>query len=178
MSYLVFFDALNDRDYKAGEARKIEYLANPPEVGDRVSLGRERLWSIVGVDRYESTENSKEAIYLVHCAIGTVEERATWFRVRAYRDRQLNLQLYLGEGLLLQVRRNLTGDRPEIGSLLPQYRTQEKIVTSQPWGVAAIDSYIPDAKIVQPCYLVVHLCKCVYVPEALEADKAEQFVKV
>ncbi|MBP0021422.1 MAG: hypothetical protein J7647_28190 [Cyanobacteria bacterium SBLK] len=178
MSHLVFFDTLSDRDYKAGEARKIEYWANPPEVGDRVSLGSERLWSIVGVDRYESPENTREAIYLVHCAIGEVEKRANWFRVRAYRDRQPNLQLFLGEGLLLQVRRNLTGDRPAIGSLLPQYHPQEKTVTSQPWGIAAIDSYIPDANIVQPCYLTVHLCECVYVPEVLESEKAEHFVKV
>ncbi|MGK7926918.1 MAG: hypothetical protein AB4290_17030 [Spirulina sp.] len=178
MSYFVFFDALNDRDYKTGEARKIEYLANPPEVGDRISLGSQRLWSIVGVDRYKSAENSREAIYLVHCAIDELEERSNWFRVRAYRDRQPNLQLFLGEALLLQVRRNLTGDRPAIGSLLPQYHPQEKTVTSQPWEIAAINSYIPDTRVVQPCYLIVHLCECVYVPEVLESERAEQFVKV
>ncbi|MBD0347362.1 MAG: hypothetical protein ICV63_21585 [Coleofasciculus sp. Co-bin14] len=180
MNYLVFFDAISSKEYEGQENRKIEYLSHCPEIGDRISMGGQRLWTIVGVDPYLRPENPEEVIYLAHCTIDPQKiesvDRSTWFRVRAYQEQEPNLQLFFGEGVLLRVSRDLIGGKPEVGYLLSQYNPMEQAVTSRPWGITSVASYFPSADINQPCYLAVHVCQCVYVPEALESDTSNWLV--
>ncbi len=105
-------------------------------------------------------------------------DRSTWFRVKAYQNREPNLQLFLGEGVLLHVNRDLIGGKPEVGYLLPQYNPKERTVTSKPWGITSVASYFPSASVDRPCYLAVHICQCVHVPEALPSDASDRLVKV
>lgn len=177
MNHLVFFDAISSKEYEGQEKRKVEYLSHPPEIGDRISMGSQRLWNIVGVDQYLNSENPEEVIYLAHCTVDPQQiecpDRSNWFRVRAYQNREPNLQLFLGEGVLIHVNRDLMGSKPEVGYLLPQYNPKEHTVTSRPWGIASVVSYFPDAGLEQPCYLAVHLGHCVSVPEALQSEYEE-----
>ncbi len=178
MSYLVFFEDIAGKDYTQQEKEKIEYLSHPPVIGDRISMGTQRLWHIVGVDLYQNSENPENVIYLAHCTVDPKQiesvERSSWFRLIAYQDRNPNLQLFLGDGMLLHVNKNLTGEKPKTGYLLPQYNVQDHTVTSQPWGIVSVTSYFPNPTINLTCYNAVHICQCVYVPEALQSDHPHQ----
>lgn len=180
MNHLVFFDAISSKEYEGQENRKVEYLSHPPEMGNQVSMGGQRLWTIVGVDPYLHPDNPEEVIYLAHCTVDPQQiesvDRSSWFRVKAYQNREPNLQLFLGEGVLLHVNRDLIGGKPEVGYLLPQYNVKEHTVSSKPWGIASVISYFPSAGVNQPCYLAVHICQCVYVPEALQSDAVNWLV--
>jgi hypothetical protein len=96
--------------------------------------------------------------------------------VKAYHNREPNLQLFLGEGVLLHVNRDLIGGKQEVGYLLPQYNPKEHAVTSKPWGIASLASYFPSASVNQLCYLAAPICQCVYLPEALQSDAANRLV--
>lgn len=180
MSYLVFFEDISGKDYQAKENEKLEYLSHPPVIGDCVSLGGQRLWHIVGVDIYHNGENTEDIIYLAHCTVDPKQiksvNRANWFRVKAYQNRDPNLQLFLGEGMLVHVNKNLIGKKPETGYLLPQYNVKEHTVTSKPWGVVSVTSYLPSPEIDLTCYNVVYIGQCVYVPEALSSENTEELV--
>ncbi|NJM59784.1 MAG: hypothetical protein HC849_05610 [Oscillatoriales cyanobacterium RU_3_3] len=174
MSYLVFFEAIASTDYQNDENEKIEYLTHVPEIGDRISLGSQRLWYIAGIDMYKNPENPEDIVYLVHCTLDkqqtTSTDRSTWFRVKFYQDRDPNLQLFVAEGILLHVVKNLIGEKPETGYLLPQYNVSEHTLTSQPWGIASVTSYLPEPNIAQTCYNAIYVGHCVYVPEVLESE--------
>jgi hypothetical protein len=178
MSYLVFFEAIASADYQSDENEKVEYLTHVPDLGDRISLGSRRLWHIVGVDPYENPENPEDIVYLIHCSLDKQQikstDRSTWFRVEFYQDRDPNLQLFLGEEMLLHVAKNLIGEKPETGYLLPQYNVHEHTVTYRPWGIASVTSYLPNPNIAQTCYNAIYIGHCVYVPEALESQAGDR----
>ncbi|HIK33724.1 MAG TPA: hypothetical protein IGS17_09835 [Oscillatoriales cyanobacterium M59_W2019_021] len=180
MSYLVFFENIAGKGYLHPEQDKVEYLSHPPELGDRISLGTYRLWTIVGIDRYENPENSEDSLYLAHCTVDPQQiesvDRSTWFKVRAYQNRDPNLQLFFGEGILRYLNKNLIGKKPETGYLLPQYNVKEHTVTSKPWGIDSVTSYFPSPDIARPCYNAVHVCQCVYVPEVATSQKGDRFI--
>lgn len=180
MSYLVFFEDLTGQDCAAEENSKIEYLHHPPVTGDRISLGSRRLWYIVGVDRYQNHENPEDLIYLAHCTVDKEQiesvGRSNWFRIKAYQDRDPNLQLFLSEGMLLQVKENLTGQKPQTGYLLPKYNVQEHTVNSQPWGIVSVTSYLPSSDVDMTCYNTVHICQCTSVSEAARSENTHQLV--
>lgn len=179
MNYLVFFDAISSKEYERRENRKVEYLSHPPEIGDRISMGSQRLWTIVGVDAYVQN-NSNLVVYLAHCTVDTQQiesgDRSNWFRIKAYQNREPNLQLFLGENVLLHVNRDLIGGKPEVGYLVPQYNVKEHTVTSKPWGIASVNSYFPIPDVSQPCYLTVYICQCIYLPEALQSDAGDRLI--
>jgi hypothetical protein len=180
MSYLVFFEDITGKGYIHPEQDKAEYLSHPPEMGDRISLGTYRLWTIVGVDRYENPENPEDILYVAHCTVDPQQiefvDRSTWFRVKAYENRDPNLQLFFGEGILRHLNKNLIGKKPETGYLLPQYNVHEHTVTSKPWGIASVASYIPCSDVTLACYNAVHVCQCVYVPEAVPSENSDRLI--
>jgi hypothetical protein len=180
MSYLVFFENIAGKGYTQQEEDKVEDLSHPPEIGDRVSLGTHRLWTIVGVDRYENPENPEDILYLAHCTVDPQQiesvDRSTWFRVKAYENRDPNLQLFFGDGRLRHLNKNFIGKKPETGYLLPQYNVHEHTVTSKPWGIASVTSYFPSSDVNRACYNAVHVCQCVYVPEAVPSENSDRFI--
>lgn len=180
MRYLVFFDDISGEAYAQQEQAKVEHLSHPPELGDRISLGTYRLWTIVGVDRYENPENPEDILYLAHCTVDSQKnesvDRSTWFKVQAYQNRDPNLQLFFGEGILLHFNENLIGKKPETGYLLPKYNVNEHTVTSQPWGIASVTSYVPSADVNMACYNAVHICQCVHVPEAVTSQTSDRVI--
>ena len=131
---------------------------------------------------YHNSENLEDIIYLVHCTVECKQiesiERSNWFRVKAYQGRDPNLQLFLGEGILVHVNKNLIGKKPETGYLLPQYNVQQHIVTSKPWGIVSVTSYLPSPEIELTCYNAVHICQCVYVPEALPSENTDELATI
>jgi hypothetical protein len=182
MRYLVFFEDIAGQDCAQQENSKVEYLHHPPITGDRISLGTRRLWHIVGVDRYQNPENPEDIIYLAHCTVDKEQiesvDRSNWFRIKAYQGRNPNLQLFLSEGILLQVNENLTGQKPKTGYLLPKYNVKEHTVTSQPWGTVSVTSYFPSSDIDMTCYNAVHICQCDCVPEVVRSDYSHQLVNL
>lgn len=180
MSKLVFFDAIASREYEGREDVKVEYLSHPPEVGDRVSMGSLRLWNVVGVDPYSHPDRPEQIIYLAHCTVALPtdpsSQRENWFRIKAYQNREPTLQLFVGEGMLLHVHRDLVGGKPEVGYLLPQYDPKEHIVRSRPWGITSVTSYLPSPGIERVCYQKIHIGQCVYVPEASETNATNQLI--
>lgn len=180
MRYLVFFDDIAGKDYTQQEQEKVEYLSHLPEMGDRVSLGTHRLWTIVGVDRYENPENPEEILYLAHCTVDPQQiesvDRSTWFKVKAYQNRDPILQLFFGEGMLRYMNENFIGEKPKTGYLLPKYNVQEHTVTSQPWGITSVTSYFPSPDVHLACYNAVHICQCVYVPEAVPSENCDRLI--
>ncbi|MBE9117931.1 hypothetical protein IQ249_18700 [Lusitaniella coriacea LEGE 07157] len=180
MSKLVFFDAIASREYEGQEDAKVEYLSHPPEIGDRVSMGGLRLWNVVDIDSYYHPDNPEQVLYLAHCTAAPLtnpsSQRANWFRIKAYQNREPTLQLFLGEGMLLHVHRDLVGGKPEVGYLLPQYDPKEHIVKSRPWGITSVTSYLPSPDIERVCYLKIHIGQCVYVSEASGTNATNQLI--
>jgi hypothetical protein len=49
--------------------------------------------------------------------------------------------------------------------LLPQYNVKEHTVTSKPWGILSVTSYLPSPQIDLPCYHAVHIGQCASFPK-------------
>lgn len=170
---LIYFDNVTGSDFSEGERNPIAYLSTPPAVGDRVSMGAERLWQVLAVDRYVC---SGEALYVAHCALIPIP-REDWWTVAMSRDRSCySLQLHIGGDQLIHTGHHMRGVAPQVGYLLPQFNVKEHTVTSQPWGVEAVHTYHLAEEINYPVYRVIHVCDCVFVPEVVAAEKEEMAI--
>lgn len=170
MSNLVFFDDVTGEGYGPNEAPRIAYLTHLPEIGDRVSMGSDRLWPIIAIDRYSNQSHLNADLFIAYANRTGPLPRSNWFWLSACAHRPRNLELYLGNEQLLSTGVTLNDERPEVSTLLPHYNPQARSVSSQPWGIETVATFLPAAEIAQPCYSQVYLLRCVYVSEAASPE--------
>ncbi|MBD1995278.1 hypothetical protein H6G00_01365 [Leptolyngbya sp. FACHB-541] len=168
--------AVDDAECQYPEWLSISQSDQPMQPNGKVSLGSNRVWSILDVDQFELEDQthpereSPEIISVGHCDLNPNEAppREKWFNIENFQERPLtSLQVFVNEqGSYISDNWNFTGKRPKLGKLLPQYNVDDHTVTSQPWGTVAIDFYRPQER---PNMFVngIYIVHCIYVPEAL-----------
>jgi hypothetical protein len=156
-------DCLNRR---SGEQERVRLQEIPPMVGETVSMGAERLWTVVDVDAYS---NGQQSVFIAHVALdaATVGDRSTWYFVQSLKRRPLtNLRLFFSEdGQFLQFAENMTGEALQPGLVLPKFDVQNHGVSSQPWGVAKVDTFLSKESEKELSYSMIHVAQCAYIPE-------------
>jgi hypothetical protein len=150
----------------SGEGERVRLQDIPPVVGEIVSMGSDRLWTVINVDAYS---NGQQSVFIAYVALDveTVGDRSTWYSVQSLKDRpQTNLKLFLSEaGQFLHFSINLTGKPTEPGYVLPKFNIKEHTVTSQPWGVERVVTLQPKEPERELCFSFVQVGYCVYIPE-------------
>ena len=164
MTTLTFFTAIDDSLYSQAERSQVQWLTAEPAVGDRIHMGDIRLWAIAAIDRYSGESGTIRVAHVHPVGLG-IPERQQWHGVRSFSKRpETSLSLYIRpDGGLQQWRTSFIGEVPRIGYLLPHYDIEAHAVTSQPWGVNAIETYAMDGEFEFPCYRLIHVGKCIAV---------------
>jgi hypothetical protein len=160
-------DCLNRR---SGEQERVRLQEIPPVVGETVSMGADRLWTVVDVDAYS---NGQQSVFIAHVALdaAVVGDRSTWYFVQSLKSRpQTNLRLFLSEdGQFLQFAENMTGEVLQPGLVLPKFDVQNHEVTSQPWGVMKVDAFLPKEPERELSFSMIYVGHCAYIPELVAA---------
>jgi hypothetical protein len=169
----VFYQtALDDSvlDRQSGEKERVRLQDIPPVVGETVSMGGDRLWSVVDVDAYS---NGGQSVFIAYVALASeaVGDRSTWYSVEAFKRRpQTNLKLFFSEdGQLLHLSKGLLGQPLTLGYVLPKFDVQNHTVGSQPWGVMKVEAFQPKEPERELSYAEVILGYCAYIPELVAA---------
>jgi hypothetical protein len=156
-------DCLNRR---SGEQERVRLQEIPPVVGETVSMGAGRLWTVVDVDAYS---NGQQSVFIAHVALNVAEvgDRSTWYFVQSFKSRpRTNLRLFFGEdGRFLQFAENMKGEALESGSVLPKFDVQNHSVSSQPWGVVKVDRFLPKEPERELCFSEIYVGHCAFIPE-------------
>jgi hypothetical protein len=172
METVFYQTALDDSvfDRHAGERERVRFQDIPPVVGETVSMGNARLWTVVDVDAYS---NGQQSVFIAYVALDAAEvgDRSTWFTVESFKRRpQTNLKLFFSEeGQLLHFAESLTGAALQTGYVLPKFNVQEHTVSSQPWGVMKADTFQPKEPERELSYAEVIIGHCAYIPELVAA---------
>lgn len=176
MDIVLYQTALDDSclNRTSGEQERVRLQQIPPVVGETVSMGADRLWTVVGVDAYSSEQQS---VFIAHVALDVeavgdpsgISEgaRQSWYFVESFKQRpQTNLRLFFSEaGQFLSFAENMTGSALETGHVLPYFDVQNHAVSSQPWGVERVVTLQPKEPERELCFSVVQVGYCVYIPE-------------
>lgn len=168
---LYIIETLGDINLLSDERISIVAHLSALEVGDRLSLGAQRLLHVVGVDYFE---NEGERIGVAYLDLSPDRDRSTWFLVEecAYRPCH-SLTAYLADGELIQWKHSMRDTEPEVGFLLNQYNVADRTVTPKPWGVASYRKFMPVTELEHPCHRHVYLAECVYTPESIPEPALE-----
>jgi hypothetical protein len=167
MDIVLYQTALDDSllNRRSGEQERVRLQEIPPVVGETVSMGSDRLWTVVDVDTYS---NGRQSVFIAHIAldVAAVGDRSTWYFVQSLKSRpQTNLRLFFSEdGQFLQFAENMTGEFLEPGYVLPQFNVQAHSVSSQPWGVVKVETFQPKEPERELCFSDVIVGYCAYIP--------------
>ena len=165
---LIYFEPIEDELMLLGERAQVAYLHQPPQPGDRLTLGSARLWDVIAIDEYRSPQGFSDPIYFAHCHRGLVPPRSEWFAAQECKQRPSSLRLYLCNGELVHWSVNLTGDEPKTGILLPSFNVEAHTVTASNFGVEGITRYEPQEALEDPCYRSIWVGLCVDTSKTLE----------
>jgi len=129
-----------------GEADRLQWISNPPAIGDRVTLGKARLWEVIEVHQFRSDEGGQACIAYCHPMGLTVPDRATWLDWEMFeRDRKAKtLSLYtLDDGQVFHWEHSFRGEKPRIGEQIEQFDIATRKPTATPWATESYATYLP-----------------------------------
>jgi hypothetical protein len=191
MSYSFFEATHQELNPAIGEYTRLEWTRENPQTGRKLSLGAERIWTVIAIDEYRLTEKTQPefeaeaSLFLNHCALEdtTLPERYQWKQVEIFQENPLAiLQLFISpEQVLIQSSVHFYGKRVKIGENLRNYHHQRREMIPIPWRVSRIDSYQPQPE-QNPyyCYAAVHIAHCipVLIPQTFKESDTSTFSPV
>lgn len=155
---LIVYSYCRESDRNSNEeALKIEWLESLPDVGQSVSMGDERRWFIVKVDRYHSDQIFD--VYLIHIN-RTLSTPVTW-DCDGCENETIHIELAAVGEPILGLAFNVLGEAPRIGKRLMNYERTDHptLMRESPngWIVDRYDELLPDG---EAPYKAVYLSWC------------------
>lgn len=142
----IYSRMIDDALANPGEGDRLQWLTEPPAVGDWVSLGEHRLWAVVELHPFRGDGPGKNA-YVAYChPVGLeVPDRSTWLDWEIFeRDRQAKtLSLYLNDGQVIHWEHSFRAGKPRIGEVLQRFDLDTRKPAPQPWAAETYATYSP-----------------------------------
>ena len=152
----------SDRLHLAESSVRAEW-AQPPALGDIVSMGRQKRWIVVEVAAYKPVglQQEVQAVYLVYLQREDLPlaPKSEWSFFQP--QETIQVQLSAVNAPVLQLGFNVLGQPPRIGEQVKQDESMPdfKLVRSIPkeWLIDRYDTYLPEN---QAPYSAVYLAWC------------------
>ncbi len=163
---LIIYSCCRESDRNSNEEPlKVEWSEEVPDVGQSVSMGDQRRWFKVKVDRYQATEQHID-VYLVYVN-RTLSTPVVWDcegceneTIRISLSENTKCGASIGEPML-EFAFNVLGHAPQVGARLMNYeRTDHPTLMREipsEWVVDRFDEFLPEG---EAPYRAVHICWC------------------
>lgn len=171
---LIIYQVCQDEAAQSGELLvRAEWTKQPPQVGDRTSMGSDRDWSIVRLTEFKPIAEFQvvDAVFLAHVnpieltleAQWTCDQMREWFPLQS-----LEVALFAKGQPALEISYSMEG-LPLVGQLFTAEPTPHSTAMRPvmlPWMIDRIQKYVP---VGESPYTAVHLCWCMAMKEAVAA---------
>jgi hypothetical protein len=158
---LIIYEAVRESecDRTLGERSEIIVWQHPPQLGDEVRMGSDRLWDVIHIEPYQCGD---QCLHVAMVARPGVSIGRDEWRSSRRREFAPNVSFYIHvshDRRVIYHGWNMQGDAPS-GRLIHYLPTGHETLRrpeSSPWTIERVETFLPTG---EATYSSIHLCWC------------------